>query len=236
MIRAVLFDVDGTLHDWETALADALDEVLPLVPAEQRDGLPERLRQATAEYAFVWRAGTVVDRRHWLFLTDPLPPWRAALGVAAPELVQQVAEAFRSALRAVPFADAPAALEALRPSYALGVLSNSPRGRAMLEALGLKAYFDTVVDATRGPRKPDPRAFQLACEALGVSPGETAYVGDSLSNDVEGALGAGLVPVWLDRYADRTPLPAGAYRVTSLLELPELLAGLSDARGAGGDG
>ena len=75
-------------------------------------------------------------------------------------------------------------------------------------------------------KKPHPQGFLQACEELDVPPSQAAYVGVSIDNDVEGALGTGLIPVWLDRYGDPYPAPEGVLWIESLGELPELLASL----------
>lgn len=223
MIRAVIFDIDDTLLDWEASIARALRGVLPEVPPAHRDGLTDRLQQALADYAFVIRDGLVVDRKYWMLLLDPVPPWRAALVDADPELVQDLAQRFQSLLDPLPFASAQPALEALLGRYALGVLSNSPRSEKTLDRLGLRRFFDAVVAASDPHRKPHPAAFRRAYRLLGVRPAEAVYVGDSLANDVEGALSAGLIPVWVDRHGDDYPLPNGARSIASLEELPSLL-------------
>jgi putative hydrolase of the HAD superfamily len=226
MIRALVFDIDGTLQDWETTIDRALEALAPEVAPPYRDGLAERLRLAIEEQAFVRREGIVVERNHWLLLADPLPLWRAALPGADGTLAERVANRCRALLKAAPYPDARPALESLRGRYALGALSNSPYAERWLEDLGLRGYFTSVVAALEGWRKPHPEAFRRACDGLGVPDREAVYVGDGLVNDVEGALGAGLTAVWIDRYDERHPLPEGARRIASLLELEELLAEL----------
>ena len=62
-------------------------------------------------------------------------------------------------------------------------------------------------------------------ERMGVSPEETAYVGDRQLEDVLGATQVGMHPVWINR--DGRPLdpklPVPPHRISSLLELPKLL-------------
>lgn len=51
----------------------------------------------------------------------------------------------------------------------------------MLKDFGLRHYFREIVEsAVVGVRKPDPRIFELGCEALGLPPAEVLVVGDSL--------------------------------------------------------
>jgi putative hydrolase of the HAD superfamily len=61
---------------------------------------------------------------------------------------------------------------------------------------------------------------------LGVSPDEIAYVGDRLLEDVWGPTNAGMHAVWINR--NKTPLnpdlPAPVHQISSLLELPNILA------------
>ncbi|MCH6555499.1 MAG: hypothetical protein IH797_02675, partial [Chloroflexi bacterium] len=59
MIKAVIFDIDGTLYDWEASIDRALRDVLPEVPTAYRNGLTNRMRQALADYALVVRDGLV---------------------------------------------------------------------------------------------------------------------------------------------------------------------------------
>jgi putative hydrolase of the HAD superfamily len=83
----------------------------------------------------------------------------------------------------------------------LAVVSNSDgRVEEALEAAGLREYFDLVIDsAVAGFEKPDPRIFQAALDALGVSADEALYVGDLYEVDIVGARAAGIEAVLLTR-------------------------------------
>lgn len=67
----------------------------------------------------------------------------------------------------------------------IGVVSNigwDPRPVFLLH--GLDSFVDTyVLSYEHGIRKPDPRLFALACDALGAEPGETLMVGDERHAD-----------------------------------------------------
>ena len=83
----------------------------------------------------------------------------------------------------------------------VGIVSNT---EAVLTQYDLSRFplllaADTVVlSSEAGVRKPDPRIFQLALERLGGSAEGSAFVGNSLAEDVEGARRAGLRAVHLD--------------------------------------
>jgi putative hydrolase of the HAD superfamily len=112
------------------------------------------------------------------------------------------------------------------------VLSNfDARLHALVAAFGLGGAFAVVAPSSEaGAAKPSRGAFEHVRQRLAarppLAPAECLHVGDSLREDVEGALAAEWRAVWLDRdgAGERTVLPAGAARVASLAELPDLLA------------
>ena len=103
----------------------------------------------------------------------------------------------------------------------LGVVSNSDgRVAEALEAAGLRAYFDVVVDsALAGVEKPDPAIFRAALEVLDIPPAEALYVGDLYEVDVIGAQAAGIPAVLL--VPAGVPRPTGCATVGSLEELAD---------------
>ena len=76
-----------------------------------------------------------------------------------------------------------------------------------------------------GWRKPDPRIFQKALEALRVRPAEAVFVGDSLPRDMVAARAVGMPHVWLAAEASqgRVSCCPGDPIVHSLKDLEGLL-------------
>jgi putative hydrolase of the HAD superfamily len=124
----------------------------------------------------------------------------AALGrpVSAEE-AEKLTEAFRDARgrHMTTYEEVPAALEALRSRYLLGVVTNGPSDlqRLKLSATALASFFSAVaISGEVGQGKPSPEPLYAALRALDVEPASALMVGDSLPRDVAGAKAAG-VPV-----------------------------------------
>jgi putative hydrolase of the HAD superfamily len=100
------------------------------------------------------------------------------------------------------FDDVLPALTALRArGVQLGILSNfSPNLEELLRQLGIHDFFSFfVVSAIVGVEKPDPRIFDLTVRAANRPREEIVYVGDSVFHDIEGARGAGIAGILVDR-------------------------------------
>jgi len=91
-------------------------------------------------------------------------------------------------------------LSELKPHYRLGVISNS-LGRNTeidLARTGLRDFFEVlVVSSEIGKRKPHPKIFQSALEAMEVKAEEAIMVGDNLQEDIVGAKNVGMKTVYL---------------------------------------
>ena len=76
----------------------------------------------------------------------------------------------------------------------------------VLDAVGLGDLVDGVVSsAAAGVRKPGAAIFLRALELAGVQPGQALHVGDSLEEDVAGAVAAGVPALWLNRAGGSVP-------------------------------
>jgi putative hydrolase of the HAD superfamily len=228
-LRGILFDLDDTLADsagteeriWK-GVADVIAEYVPQIDrVELRRRYLDVLEPHYAELA-AGRVDFLTFRRRRL--SEALAPW----GEVSDELLERyVAAKERIADEVQPFPEAVATVRALRAlGIRVGVLTNGPSGfqRRKLEVSGLGPELDAIaISEELGSAKPEQEAFEKALALLETGAGETAMVGDSLENDVLGAMNAGLAAaVWMP--GRRTgELPAGAHLARELTEVPRLL-------------
>jgi HAD superfamily hydrolase (TIGR01549 family) len=212
-IRAVVFDVGETLVDETDAWGDWADWL----------GIP-RLTLFGVLGAVIARGA---DHREVFEILRPGFDLRA-------ELTAREAAGRRPM---VTIADLyPDAIECLRAlataGYRLGIAGNQPLAtEAVLRELDVPLELVASSEGW-GVAKPDPAFFERIVAELGLEPGEVAYVGDRLDNDVEPAAAAGLVSIFVRRgpwafvqASAGRPVTATA-TIVSLGDLPDVLAGL----------
>ncbi|WP_233569839.1 HAD family hydrolase [Falsibacillus albus] len=83
----------------------------------------------------------------------------------------------------------------------IGLISNcSPEEVVSWDGHELAPFFDTVLFSFQiKMAKPDPNLYKFACDRLGVSPCESIFIGDNGSDELNGAMRAGVSPfhaVW----------------------------------------
>jgi HAD superfamily hydrolase (TIGR01549 family) len=98
------------------------------------------------------------------------------------------------------YPDAAPALTRLRAAgLRIGLAGNQPaNAETQIRALGLAVDF-VASSARWGVEKPDPAFFQRMVTESDTPPGEIAYVGDRLDNDVLPAITAGMFGVFVRR-------------------------------------
>ncbi|MYE46941.1 MAG: HAD family hydrolase [Chloroflexi bacterium] len=181
-VRALLFDFDHTLADLGSHVrwGDARRELLAWY--EQRGVPREELGSGTVSlYARVAASGLL-----------PEGALEATLRGAAKILGRYEGEAIPTTRLL------PGVREALRTLEGsgrhAGVVSSNSREvvRAILEGERVADRFGAIVgrEDVRLP-KPAPEGLLLACERLGVLPGEAVYAGDNVA-DIEAARAAGM--------------------------------------------
>lgn len=219
-IRAVLFDLGGTLVD-ERDYAGWCDLARRFYLEIDPDAMTHAYLEVEREVDESPLRGEKDEQ-----LTDF---WQRILGRAAgQEVSPEVAVRFRDALRASErpfglFSDTRRCLDSLSAERrVLAVVSNSTseaQVRQILHKVGILDYFSRVVSSgTEGVAKPDREIFLRALRRLKVRPEEALYVGNLPNTDAKGAIAAGLHALWLNRYGfgygEDPP------EITSLLEVP----------------
>jgi putative hydrolase of the HAD superfamily len=231
-ISAVLFDLDRTLIDLERATRLGLDTHLSELG----------LRADPAAYA-EWKRLELLHVRRYLDGHSTMHGQRRdrVREMTGLPYTDEEADAWFTAYRVRMeaelrlFDDTLAALHHIETELCVptGIVTNMETDYQLskMSAVGLPVErFACILGTDRLPApKPHPDAFAHACAALGLDPGPAVvFVGDEPHTDALGAHRAGLRGVWLDRpgtlpSADPAP-PAWIERITSLAELPELLA------------
>ena len=123
----------------------------------------------------------------------------------------------------------------------LGIVANQPEAaRERLARAGVGDLFDHHgLSAITGLRKPDPRAFLAAAEALDVPPAACIMVGDRIDNDIAPAKALGMATLQFRSGRHRRQRPRSAAEepdavVTDVLELEEAILALLGARHSSG--
>jgi HAD superfamily hydrolase (TIGR01549 family) len=209
-IRAILFDLDGTLRENRPSANHALmDHAVRLGIS---DGWEKRARAIRWSHYYWANSPELLEDiqsypdRQEQFWTNYAQRQLLALD-CTPECAQDLAPDIFSHMSQkydpedwVP-PEVPETLEMLKQAgYLLGVLSNRTQPyREYLDQVGLGVYFDFALAAGEvAIWKPDPRLFQHALDKLGSVPQETLYIGDNYYADVVGARQAGLRPILID--------------------------------------
>ncbi|MEN6458979.1 MAG: HAD family hydrolase [Thermoguttaceae bacterium] len=215
--RAVLFDLDGTLLDTLTDLADSTNAALRSL------GFPTHPRESYQQFV-----GDGVER----LIQRALPVERRdAATVAACGRCMRKEYGDRWAATTRPYAGIPELLDRLTDRrMPMAVLSNKPEEFTRLCVAQLLPgwKFAAVVGAGPAlPKKPDPSGARQIAAELGVAPGECLYLGDT-NTDMQTAAAAGMFAVgalWGFRTADELAASGARVLLKSPLDLLPLLDG-----------
>ncbi|MBD2294915.1 HAD family hydrolase [Anabaena sphaerica FACHB-251] len=189
-IQAILFDKNGTLEDSEAYLRSLGQKGARMIDA-QIPGIGEPLLMAFGiEGDRLDPAGliAVASRRETevaaaAYIAETGRGWFESLKIAR----QALAEA-EQYLGKTPSPLFPGSLEVLKllssAGLKLGILSAASTGDVQKFVIThqLRDYLQLEMGVDEGPSKPDPILFSQACQALGVQPGATLMVGDSVGD------------------------------------------------------
>ena len=219
--KAILFDIDDTLLDFQTGNRIAVDRLMDELGYHH----PDRYEQYEAVNLECWAAlekgqltqGQLKVARFVRFFDRyPVPgdpKWAAERFV---ELLGQQSILLPHALETVR-----AIAERLPVTLVTNGITSVQRNR--LAASPLKDLVSGVVISQEvGASKPRPEIFHLALEPLGVNPREALMVGDGVNSDIRGANNAGIDACWLNPGGKE--LPGGVHAEYVISDIRQCVA------------
>jgi putative hydrolase of the HAD superfamily len=191
VIRAVLFDLDGTLFDRDTSvrtvIAQQYDLFAPALRHVPKDIFIRRFVDLDA------RGYAPKDRVYQQLVTEYI-----VTEISARDLYDHFYATYHRCCK--PFADLHVTLAQLQThEMRLGIITNGGHAFQMrtIESLSIVPYFSAIFTSEQEQlKKPDARLFHRAVQRLGVTASEAVFVGDHPIVDIAGARDAGLKAIW----------------------------------------
>lgn len=233
MIKAVFFDLDGTLCDSDTAWSIAQTEMFKLLREQYLSVSEEALTAAwktvhqelfkQLDAGKISMADVRDARFQRLFRELDLPIDKVMEGLSG-----FFCSRYLTSLRLY---DDGTVLEKLH-AYHVGIITNGAHDEhtdsqlSKVRHLGLSERIQSLtISGEVGARKPKVEIFQVACARAGVSPKEALFVGDTIENDIVGANRAGMTSVFINRKLDAlTPKIADEQPDYSISSLHDVLS------------
>ena len=219
--KAILFDVDDTLLDFQTGNRNAVNQLMDEMGYHD----PDRYDQYEAINLKCWKeleAGQLtqsqlkVARFVRFFNRYPVvgdPKWAAERFV---ELLGQQSILLPNALETV-------AQIAQRLPVAIVTNGITSIQRSRMALSPLKDYVtEVVISEEVGVSKPRPGIFTTALERLGVKPREALMVGDGVNSDIRGANNTGIDACWYNPAGKA--LPEGVHAEYEIADIRQCVA------------
>ena len=204
-VKALVFDVFGTVVDWRGSL----------IREGRRLGKRKGLKVDWAAFADAWRAGykpamarvrsgalpwTTIDRLHRMILEDLL----RRFGIRGLSEAEKI-EFNRAWHRLAPWPDARAGLARLKRRYVIATLSNGNVALLVNMAKHAGLPWDTVISAELFHHyKPDPEAYLGTAALLDLAPAEVMLVA-AHKDDLRAAAACGLRTGFVPRPLEKGP-------------------------------
>jgi putative hydrolase of the HAD superfamily len=235
MPKAILFDLDDTILAlsasaepcWRVVIARFAPRLAGMAAEEALDAINRERR-------WYW---SDAERHRWGRLhldearTAIVEGALSALGIEAPELAGEIAQAF-AVERERRLGPIPGALETLRRlrnrGVRLALLTNgtSADQRRKIERHGLDRLFECIlIEGELGYGKPDERVYRQALRRMELAPEDVWMVGDNLVWDVGAPQALGISAIWVDRAGAGVPAGSAVRPDRVIRTIAELLTG-----------
>lgn len=222
-IKAVLFDLDGTLLDRERSLVDFVQQQHVRFRAVLEPVAPERYVARFVELdaqGHVWK-----DKVYQQLLAE-----FSLTNISWDLLLEDYVQNFQRHCRGFPGLH-PVLQTLLAQGYRLGLITNGRTAfqQQTIQALGITDYFSTIlISEAETVRKPEPEIFRRALRRLGVDAHNATFVGDDPAADIRGAQAVGMRAIWKRRPLERDCVWADAI-CDDLAQLPGFIQQIMSA-------
>ena len=227
--KAVFFDLDHTLWDFETNSREAITEIFHQYQLTDL-GIP-----GSDEFIETYRK---INHRMWneyslnLISKETLRAGRfqmalAAFGIRNNELAETLSVMY---LKSCPvktnlFPGTKEILEYLSQKYSLHIITNGFKEVQHLKIgnTGLTHFFDQIhISEELGFKKPEPEIFHYAVKMARTVSENCIMIGDNLETDITGDENAGIDPVFFNPHKENTGRKV-FYEINTLEELRKIL-------------
>lgn len=223
MVKAVIFDFDGTLVDFIDTDIECLKLILKKTGAQvEPDEFADRaISHIIAFHELVDSEEVNPLNLHHYRLSHTFNDFGISWDKTFVDYYKQLLLE-----RTNPYKNVSDLLTYLHDKVKLGILTNAydpVMQTKRVQASGLSTFFGIIqISGEEKYAKPDPEAFRLICNRLNNRPEECIFIGDSPRYDIDGAIAAGLKTILIHReIADSSVNPD--YRVGSIEELKPIL-------------
>lgn len=210
-IKAVFFDLDHTLWDFDRNSEEAIQELAENLNLKEKGvpGLEEFMTVYRKINHEMWEA---YHRHH--ITKEELRTGRFSralekFGISDPVLSEKMASGYLeiSPHKTNLFPGAIEVLNYLKDKYRLHIITNGfmEVQHIKIKKSGLDHFFEGIhISEEIGFKKPEPEIFHHAVTQAGTIPDCCIMIGDNLETDIQGARNAGLHPVWFNPGKEKT--------------------------------
>jgi len=228
LVKIILFDLDGTLYDYEHAQKEGLTKAYKFWENYKKNSsFKEFIKLYAESRAWIKKflADTAASHSRALYFQKLV---EKATGSPNTDLITALDDAYYTGFFKVmkPFPNLLEALTKLKSlDYKLGIVTNMQANiqYKKLSLLGIGDIFDCIVTSEAvGHEKPNPLIFSHTLSLMRGTPENTYMVGDSIKNDIEPAAFIGISPILFSPSWDNLA-PQEEYKFQVISDYSELL-------------
>lgn len=194
--QALTFDCYGTLVDWENGILGAIKPILSAHGVEVDD---RKIIKYYSEFEPAIQQDGYIKYRE--VLKKVVQKFGDRFGFTPTETeINSLPESLQNWQ---PFPDTIEALQFLKKTYKLVIISNIDDDLFAATAKNLQVEFDEIITAEQAKSyKPSLNNFKLAFSRIGIPQEQILHVAASLYHDIVPARSLGLTTVWVNRNAE----------------------------------